>query len=208
MLKFSAIFLSLLLPLAAEEARVPGGLSPDGKLEIIVSDGVANPDYRADHEFVLRDTVTKKKMLRVSAGGYAHSLKQEVDSGSAQHPNCSVLWNPNSTAFAFNLRDTKRSRSTSVFMLRSSMFGQVSHGDALPLITKELGVPGVDRCFFEDPLRWEAETRLVFRVSGDCVLPQIPRAEAGRWFEYEARFDLTQDKPLSIKRLVLKDHNG
>jgi len=208
MIKFWSIFLLFSWQLAAEEVCVPGGLSPDAKLEIVVTDEVTHPDVPYDHEFVLRDCVTRKTILWVSGGGYAHSLKQEIDSASLEHPNCSALWNPDSTAFAFNIRDSKRARSTFVFMLRNGVFEQVRHEELLPLIVKELGVSGVNRCCFQDPLRWESGTSLVLRVSGDCILPQVLQNEAGRWFEYEARLDLTQAKSLSIKRVALKDHNG
>lgn len=208
MIRLGSIFLLCVLPLAAEEARIPGGLSPDEKFEIVVSDEMAKPEHASDHEFVLRDILSKKKLMAVSGAGYAHSLRQEIDSENLQHPNCAVLWNPSSTAFAFNLRDTKRSRSTSVFVLRDGAFKQVLLKDAFPLIAKELGIAGVDRCYFEDPLRWEGKMSLIFRSSGDCVLPNLPHEEAGRWFEYEATFDLTNTKPPTIKRLSLKEHNG
>ena len=207
MLKFSSIFLSCLLPLAAEEARIPGGLSADGKYEVVVSDKSTSPDDSTDHEFVLRDNVSKKRILIVSAAVYAQSLKLEVDSEHLQQPNCAVLWNPSSTAFAFNLRDTKRTRSTSVFVFRRGAFEQMVHKDAFPLIAKELGISGVERCSFEDPLRWDDETTLILRSSGDCVLPNS-QTDEGRWFEYEVTSDLTNAKPLSIKRLMLKVHNG
>lgn len=208
MFRLGSIFLLCVLPLAAEEARISGGLSPDGKFEIIVSDEIAKPEYASDHEFVLRDTQSKKKLMKISDAGYAHSIRQEIDSESLQHLNCAVLWNPSSTAFAFNLRDSKRSRSTSLFVLRDGSFKQVLLKDAFHLITKELGIAAVNRCYFEDPLRWEGKTTLILQSSGDCVLPNLPSDEAGRWFEYEVTFDLTDTKPPSIKRLSLKDHNG
>jgi hypothetical protein len=208
MSRFIFIFLVGLMPLAAEDARIPGGLSPDGKFEILVRDQTANPNNPEDHEFVLVEVSTKQVLIQIAPGGYAHSLRLEIDSGNLEYPNCGALWSPNSTAFAFNLRGTKRSRSTVVFVQKNGVFQKLELKEQLPSISKELGISGGDRCYFADPARWPNESTLVLKLSGDCVLPSLPREVAGRWFEYEATIDLTNTNPPSIKRLSLKDHNG
>lgn len=207
MLRPVAILFLCFACLEAEEATIPGGLSPDGKLGIVVRDKAATPEDSTTYEFVLCESQKRDMLAFISAAGYPHSLRLVLDS-EYQAAGCGALWNPTSTAVAFSLRDTKRSRSTTVFTSKNKVFERARLPDAFSLIKKELGITEVNRCYYESPLRWESASVLVLLVTGDCVLPGLPRSEAGRWFEYEVTIDLKGKAQPILKRVALKDHNG
>jgi hypothetical protein len=196
-----ATFVALAGTLCAGEARVFGGLSPDGKLEIVAVESKDTTTPEISFEFILREVASKKLLTKVSSPGYASGLRAAVDNEFAK--NSAVLWHPASSAFAFNLRDTKRSRSTVVFAFAAGFWSSVDFKDPFPAVFKNLGIKEVDRCAFLDPLRWDTGDAIVMQASGDCMEPL-----RGRWFEYEVRYRLSEPGNVEIKQASLKDHNG
>jgi hypothetical protein len=196
--------------LLADDARVAGGLSPNGKFEVVAV-GIGDPKTREfTYEFQLRDAASKKALLKVCDPGYAEDLEAAVGPMNSEIGtlNSSVLWNSSSGAFAFNLRDSRRSRDTFVFVLKDGSWTTLLQEDPFPEVFKDLGVKEGNRCGFIDPLRWEKKEILVMKVSGDCSLPNLPTEVAGRWFEYEVKYRLSDPGTCAIKRTCLKDHNG
>jgi hypothetical protein len=199
----SVVIASLLVivnSLRGAEARLPGGLSPDGKLEVVATEKKNVEDFEPQYEFILRSSKAKKQILKVSDAGYARSLYVAVDNEYAVSSR--VLWNADSTAFAFYLRDGKHSGSTIAFALRDSGWKEIPLKDPFPQIFEESGIKEVNRSAFINPLRWEGKNTLVLESSGDCALPDR------RWFEYEVKYDLFTPEKFSIKRTVLRDKNG
>jgi hypothetical protein len=196
--------------MVASDARVSGGLSPDGKMEVVAValKDPATPEIT--YEFALREVATKKVLTKIDAPIYAGTLQAAVGPMNEElgTKNSSVLWQPSSQAFAFNVRDSKRSRLTQVFALEAKSWKEVPLKDPSPEVFKDLGVTETDRCTLLDPLRWNADGTIVLMASGDCSLPNLPVGEQGRWFEYQVLYRLSDPDNCTIKQISLKDHNG
>ena len=171
---FFAFLQSTLLADDSAHATASGGLSPDGRYEVLIyQDDSLQP---SNYFYGVFDARRTRLLAKLSTDGgfcdYAGALKTSV-----------VVWNPTSTEFALLDHGTRHSMDLYVYRVASTHAVAISLPDYLG---EALGRVGAKSCYATSvvgPIKWN-ETSL------DCHLIFDASTEQGRSGFYETTFTL------------------
>ena len=175
-----------------KEAPVHGGVSPDGRMEIVLS----QPDERVARPMAV---------IRWRGGGVIGQVfvGAHVSFEEARLPaNTEALWRPDCRMVALKARSGPQGTEVTVQQLRDgARLREQRLPDPFLRILPDYQAFDIWRTAVARPLRWTPEGNLVTYVYGDCVPWDNFRKGQAVIFEYEVTYEGESGSLLDVRKI-------
>jgi len=150
--------LVLLFPARGDEFLIGGSESPNHRYEVYAVDGAGVAHLE------MREKSTGRVIADLGSSGWVLNAK-----GLAIPGNTAVLWNSSGTLFALKMRDTKTSSSVTLYQCTNQKVSKISLPDFSKAVRKQMNLDFDGRFYFESPVNWNDDNRLILNIAGNTV---------------------------------------